>query len=93
MLSLQSIIQLPTKILCDAKKRLGALLEHQHGDQWLPVVYASCVITETQGRYALIEREALVIQFACEHFHQYIYGRPMQLETDHKPLVAIFKKH
>ena len=75
-----------------SKKGLGAILEQQHEDQWLPVAYASRVITETQSRYASIEREALAIQLACDHFHNYIYGRPVQLETDYKPLVAIFKK-
>ena len=27
-----------------------------------------------------------MIKFACERFKQYIYGRPVQLETVHKPL-------
>ena len=92
ILSSQLLIQfynpmLPTKISCNTSKtQLCTILEQQHGDQWLPVLYASRVIAETQGRYAL------VIQFGCEHFHQYIYGIPVQLETNHKPLVAIFKK-
>ena len=90
MQSSQPLIQfynsmLPTKISFDASKTgLGVILEQQHEDQWLPVTYTSRAITEIQGRYAPIEREALAIQFACDHFHQYIYGRPVQLEMDHK---------
>ena len=85
--------QLLIKISCDmCKKGLGAILEQQQEEQWISVAYASRAITETQSRYALIEREALMTQFTRECFHQYIYGRPVQLETDHKPLVAIFKK-
>ena len=30
--------------------------------------------------------------FSCERFHQYIYGQEFEIETDHKPLVSIFKK-
>ena len=32
------------------------------------------------------------MQFACECFYQYIYGRLVQLETDHKLLEGIFEK-
>lgn len=28
----------------------------------------------------------------CERFHEYVYGRPVILETDHKPLIAKSKK-
>ena len=30
--------------------------------------------------------------FACERFHQYIYCQEFEIETDHKPLVSVFKK-
>ena len=71
-------LQQPIKISCDASKNaLGAVLEQQHEDQLQLVAYASRVITETQNRYAPIEREALVMQFACDHIYQYIYGRPV----------------
>ena len=63
---------LHTKIPCDASKTaLGVILEQQHVDQWLPVAYAFRAITEIQGKYAPIEREALTIQFTCERFHMY----------------------
>ena len=84
-------LQLPIKISCDtSKKGFGAILVQQHEDQWLPVAYASRARRDTQSRYARIE--ALAIQFACDQFHQYVYGRPVQLETNHKLLVVILKK-
>jgi hypothetical protein len=49
-------------------------------------------MTECEQRYAQIEKEALGIAFACERFHQYVYGRHFEAETDHKPLIPIFKK-
>lgn len=33
-----------------------------------------------------------MILFGSQRFHQYIYGRKVKVETDHKPLVPIFKK-
>ena len=39
-----------------------------------------------------IEKECLGIVFACERFHQYIYGQELECETNHKPLVSIINK-
>jgi hypothetical protein len=36
--------------------------------------------------------KTLAIATACERFHQYIYGQRVEINTDHKPLVAIFSK-
>lgn len=30
--------------------------------------------------------------YACERFHQYVYGQAFEVETDHKPLVSIMSK-
>ena len=40
-----------------------------------PVAYASRALSTTQKKYAQIEKEILAIVFACEKFHDYIYGR------------------
>jgi hypothetical protein len=58
-----------------------------------PVCYASKMMTESQQRYAQIEKECLAIVFACERFDQYIYGGDnITIHSDYKPLEAIFKK-
>lgn len=58
-----------------------------------PVEYASRTLTDTQARYAQIEKELLAIVFACERFHQYLFGKnKVIVESDHKPLESIFKK-
>lgn len=49
-------------------------------------------MSSAKTNYAQIEKETLGAIFGCEKFHQYIYGRPAVLETDHKPLLAIAKK-
>ncbi|KAI4879139.1 hypothetical protein NFI96_009334 [Prochilodus magdalenae] len=57
-----------------------------------PVAFASRALTETESRYAQIEKELLALVFACRKFHDYIYGRPVTVETDHQPLITILKK-
>ena len=75
------------KISADSSKSgLGAVLE-QDGH---PAAYASRALSDTQQRYAQIE-ELLATVFACEKFHQFIYGKQVDVETDHKPLVNILR--
>ena len=76
-------------IQCDASK-IGvgcALLQNGR-----PVAYASRTLSKTESNYAPIERECLAIVFACKRFDQYAAGRPVVVESDHKPLEEIFKK-
>lgn len=77
-------------IQCDASEvGLGATLMQQGQ----PVAYASRALSQTEQRYAQIEKECLAIVFACEHFDQYIYGRDLvTVQSDHKLLETIFKK-
>ena len=80
----------PLKIQVDASQRgLGAALL-QDSD---PIAFASKSLTETEGRYTNIEREIFGIVFGLERFHQYVYGRHIDVHTDHKPLKAISGKH
>ena len=49
-------------------------------------------MTETVSRYAEIEKKLLSVVFSLDTFEQYKYGRPVTVESDHKPLEAISKK-
>ena len=53
------------------------------------MAFASRSLTNTERRYAQIEKEALALTWACERFSEYVLGKQIQLETDHKPLVPI----
>ena len=50
--------------------------------------YASRSLSDTEKRYAVIEKEALATTWASERFSDYVLGIPFTLETDHKPLTV-----
>ena len=81
----------PTIIAADAcNTGIGAvLLQIQKDGRRRPVSFASRSLTETEQRYAVIEKEALAATWACEKFADYVSGLTFTLETDHKPLVPL----
>lgn len=80
----------PVVIECDASSTgLGVAIFQREG----VIGYASRTLTPTERNYAQIEKELLAILFACVRFDQLIVGNPKAtIRTDHKPLIAIFKK-
>ena len=46
-------------------------------------------MTDTEVRYAQIEKEALALTWACERFSMYLLGKSFILEIDHKPLISL----
>ena len=76
-------------IQCDASQSgLGAVL--LQNDR--PIAYSSRALNKTEQNYAQIEKELLAIVFSVEKWHQYTFGRPVKIQSDHKPLEAIFQK-
>ncbi len=77
-------------IQCDASETgFGAVLLQNNQ----PIAYASRALTDTETRYAQIEKELLAIVWATNQLDQYIIGREIVLiESDHQPLKAIFAK-
>ena len=74
---------------CDASESrlVYALLQ-----QGQPVAFGARGMTQTERKYAQIEKEMLAIVCGCEKFDQFIYGHKITIETDHKPLVSISQK-
>ena len=56
------------------------------------VYFASKALTETQCGYVAIEIESLVVAWAMEKFHHFLYASHFILETDQKLLEAILSK-
>ena len=76
----------PLVLSVDASSEgLGAVLLQNNQ----PVAYASKPLNKTQQKYAQIEKELLAILYGCARFHQYVYGRTVTVETDHKLLESI----
>ena len=84
-----------TKIAADASSfGLGVVvLQEEAPGDWKPVSFISQSMTSTECKYAQIEKEALAVTWACERSSNYIVGKSITIETDHKPLVPLLMKH
>ncbi|GFY48541.1 retrovirus-related Pol polyprotein from transposon opus [Trichonephila inaurata madagascariensis] len=71
-----------------SKNGLGAVLLQE----CQPVDYGSVSLTQTQQRYAQIEKELMAVIHGLEHFNYYTYGRIVTVQTDHKPILGLSKK-
>lgn len=81
--------KMPIVIQTDASQNgIGCCLL-QNGS---PIAYASRSMSETEQRYAQVEKELLAIIYSCRKFHYFIYGREAVIKTDHMPLVALMEK-
>ena len=82
--------QAETKVSADALSfGLGVVLLQKSEAQWKPVAFASRSMSDTERRYAQVEKEALACTWACEKFSSYILGMKFLIETDHKPLIPL----
>lgn len=82
-----------TRLVADASPvALGAVLL-QYDDESNPKVisFASKSLSDVERRYSQTEKESLALVWAVERFYYYLSGLEFELETDHKPLEAIFK--
>ena len=71
----------PVMVQMDASEYgLGAaLIQSGH-----PIAFASKALTDIGTHYANIERECLSVCFSLKTFHNYIYGRHITVQNDHK---------
>ena len=82
-------VKKPVTLNVDASQNgAGACILQENG----PVAYASRSLTPTQRSYSQIEKELTAIVFGAERFYQYLFGKKVTVETDHKPLVTILKR-
>ena len=56
------------------------------------MAFASCLLSDTERRYASIEKEALALTWVCERFSEFVLGKLIHLGTDHKPLIPLLGK-
>ena len=72
---------------------LGATLWQKEGVVFRPVAFASRFLTDCEKKYAINELELLGALWGLEHFRYYVYGKRVNLLTDHQTLQPLLKKN
>ena len=71
----------------------GALLQPNSEGKLQPVAYTSCSLSQSEQKYAQIEKECLAICHAFDRWDLWLYGKAdITVHTDHQPLQTIFRK-
>ena len=80
-------------LACDASSTgLGAVLLQKGSCRMKAISYASRVLNDTERRYSTTERECLALFWGLRKFRHLILGYRVNVLTDHKPLLDLFKR-
>lgn len=72
---------------CDASSfAIGSVLSQIQNGIEKPIAYYSRVLHKTERNWCVTRRELFSIVESVTHFHQYLYGLPFTVRTDHSAL-------
>ena len=72
---------------------LGATLWQKEGESFRPIAFASKFLTDCEKKYAINELELLGALWRLEYFRYYVYGKRVNLLTDHQALQPLLKRN
>ena len=81
----------PFRIAADASDlAIGCMLSQLDDDGVdCPIAFASRKLLPAEMNYSTTEKEALALVYATQQFRHYIYGSPIVMLSDHKPLLGL----
>ena len=69
-----------------------ALGQKQNNGELKPIAFASRYLNDAEKKDSIGEFELLAVVWGLERFRFYLYGKPIQLFSDHKALEPLLKK-
>lgn len=85
----------PLRLETDAsvENGLGFVLWQLQNSQWRLIQCGSRFLSDAETRYAFIELECLAVVWAVKKSLLYLSGKPIEVVTDHRPLIPIFNSY
>ena len=79
------------RLSCDASGvALGAVLSQLDDEgKERPIAFASRILSKTERKWGITEREAFAIVWSVNYFRSYLLGNKFDLFTDHRPLTFL----
>ena len=70
---------------------LGAVLSQEDPEKGLcPIAFISRTLQPAERNYSITEQECLAVVWALKIFRPYVFGKPIQVVTDHQALKWLF---
>ena len=76
---------------CDTSQYgIWAVLSHiNDNNDEQPIAFGSRTLHPAEKNYSQIEKEALAVVFGVKKCHNYLFGKPFTINSDHKPLLTL----
>ena len=72
---------------------LGATLWQKEGETFRPIAFASRFLLDCEKKFAINELELLKALWELEYFRYFVYGKIVNLLTDHQEIQPLLKKN